>query len=762
MKCLLTIGFLCINILYMNAQHTLYSNIFDEFQKPIPAVTVRLLSSDSVFIKGEVSNEKGEFQFNNVKVGQYILAFNSIGYENLFLNLDMPNSDYKLPSVVLKRDSIILDAVTVTGSSMIRKKDHLLVIPDKKQIKHAFSGFDLLYNLMIPGLTVNKKNKTVTAVTGDAVFYINGVKADIREIQNLQPKDIEQVEYYILPTKKPYTGDPASINYITKVRKTGGYITLDGEQNIGYFKGDYNINTKVVSNNTTYSIWGGHTMQSYDGIQTEKQEQMLFPSNTINRKTSNNGSDYCNNQQYAQFKVANDNQKRILTATASIIRDMTPHDNQAELLIYNEGNALSSIDESDSKNIRSTLKLDGRFNLNKKSQLNVWINGGYSKNEYKRSYIEEELHSFTETNEDLYSFDGGIAHQYDPNESNSFYSRIHHFHNISSSHYNGDFNSWQHLWTAETMFQFMYIHNFGEKTKLMISPIVTWLNYKLHGYDLSSSWNMRMNTWIVHNINSKQMIGCGYNLGTTQPNIGYLNSVSQSIDFYRIKRGNPYLDNTKMHVWYALYEASLHRLFHLQCVLWYTKDVNNIYTNYYVDGNKLIESYASDDSYNTVKADVSISSRISDNLRVNATYNYKYMYVPNKSNLKEHSHKASFDVNYFINSFTINAYAKTTEKILDEPTLAFIKIPATYGLSIRYSGKNWMAEVGTENPFTKHQHYREYADYGVYRYNQVQTSRIYQQTAYIKLAYTFDFGKKTSRESNSVDRSINSAILKAR
>ena len=138
------------------------------------------------------------------------------------------------------------------------------------------------------------------------------------------------------------------------------------------------------------------------------------------------------------------------------------------------------------------------------------------------------------------------------------------------------------------------------------------------------------------------------------------------------------------------------------------------------------------------------------------------MYVPNKSNLKEHSHKASFDVNYFINSFTINAYAKTTEKILDEPTLAFIKIPATYGLSVRYSGKNWMAEVGTENPFTKHQHYREYADYGVYRYNQVQTSRIYQQTAYIKLAYTFDFGKKTSRESNSVDRSINSAILKAR
>lgn len=73
-----------------------------------------------------------------------------------------------------------------------------------------------------------------------------------------------------------------------------------------------------------------------------------------------------------------------------------------------------------------------------------------------------------------------------------------------------------------------------------------------------------------------------------------------------------------------------------------------------------------------------------------------------------------------------------------------------------------MAEAGTENPFTRHAHYRESADYGVYRYNQVRTSRIYQQTGYVKLAYTFDFGKKTSREANNVDRSINSAILKAR
>ena len=79
-------------------------------------------------------------------------------------------------------------------------------------------------------------------------------------------------------------------------------------------------------------------------------------------------------------------------------------------------------------------------------------------------------------------------------------------------------------------------------------------------------------------------------------------------------------------------------------------------------------------------------------------------------------------------------------------TLVFTQTPASYGLSVRYSNRNLMAEAGTENPFIQQAQYREYADYNIYRYDQTQTSRIYQQTAYLKLAYTFDFGRKTSRD----------------
>ena len=110
----------------------------------------------------------------------------------------------------------------------------------------------------------------------------------------------------------------------------------------------------------------------------------------------------------------------------------------------------------------------------------------------------------------------------------------------------------------------------------------------------------------------------------------------------------------------------------------------------------------------------------------------------------------------------VQACASARGRSLDLGMMVDKKRPVSDGMSVRYSGSNWMAEVGTENPFTRHLYYREYADYGVDRYSQVRTSRTYQQTAYVKLAYTFGFGRKTSRESNNVDRNINSALLKAR
>ena len=44
------------------------------------------------------------------------------------------------------------------------------------------------------------KAGVLKAARGEATLYINGVKAELREIQNLRPKEIEKIEYYDIPS----------------------------------------------------------------------------------------------------------------------------------------------------------------------------------------------------------------------------------------------------------------------------------------------------------------------------------------------------------------------------------------------------------------------------------------------------------------------------------------------------------------------------------------------------------------------------------
>ena len=758
--CLLFLLFACSFAIHAQVR----GKVVDETGNAVPAATVRILTLDSVFVKGVVTDNDGNYKLDKIEPQVYILAVSYIGYENMSRKIEISGREQDLSVDTLKNDNVHLDEVTVVGSSFVRKKDHLLVIPDRKQIKHSFSGYDLLYNLMIPGLTIDRKNKTVTALTGTATLYINGVEADIKEVQNLRPKDIEKIEFYTLPSSGPFMGDAASVNYITKVRQTGGYVTVDGTQQFSYLNGEYNVATKISHGKTCYSVFGGYSMKEHDGYKNTQTEHLLLPDGNINRNTTNKGADYRNSQQYVQFKIANNTEKHDLSASASFVRDDTPHDDREELLQYDGGNAddrdTGSSTAKDNENMKVDARVDGVFRIAKKHQLKFRVKGSYARNTYIRDYTEGDRFSRTQANEDFYSFDGQLAYLYQLDKKNAFYGRVTHFHNITSSVYGGDYESHQHLWKGETLFQLDYTHQFSDRLMLMLSPGASWLNYRLRGNRVQRSLNLRMNTAFRYVMNKRNWTGLGVSYGNNQPDISYLNTSTQTVDFYQIKRGNPFLDNTRIFTVFAMYEGALHKLLNVQCRASYQVNTHNVYAAYYLEDNKLVSSYASDDSYNKATVELALSSRISDNLRAQVGFNYDYMYVPQKSGLHRNNYFGTFDVNYFVGAFVINAFAHTSKHVLDQTTLAFLKVPANYGLSLRFSHKGWMAEVGTENPFSKRLSYDEYADYGVYRYSKEQTSRIFQQTGYVKLAYTFDFGRKTSRDKNNVDRSINSAILK--
>lgn len=743
----------------MQAQNKLYGTV-ENNGKPLPYVTVRLLETDSTFVSGVTTDTLGKYVFSNIEKGNYLVALSSIGYKPAFIQIKMSDKNLEVPLVTLETENVVLGEVVVKGSSFIRKDDHVLVIPDKQQVKHASTGYDLLYNLMIPNIEVNKRTGTVSTFGGEVSLYINGEKADYRDVQSLRPRDIENVEYYDVPTGK-YANDVAAINYIVKKRQSGGYIFADGKQTIGYMAGDYNIGGKVAHGNTSYSFWGGHTMQKYKGSIVDKNETILFPDYTVYRNRETTAGNYRNNQQYMQFKVSNVNKKRNLSAQIALVRNETPSDENYGLLDYSGHYTYStrSTDSKQEQNLSPSLRLFGNFNIGKNQTLELTAKGSYTQNDYTRQYTENENNSLSDVKEDLYSFNFSANYNIKLQHQNSFGVDIRHYHNITSSTYAGDYSSWQHLWTGESMFMLNYSQRFGKHFTMILRPGLSWMNYKLHTEDVRRYCSLKTSSRFSYQFNKKQQLTLAADAGVNQPDISYMNNVDQTVDFLQIKRGNPFLDDMQLYNISLLYNGVFGKL-NVVGGPGYSIYTHNVSPIYYLEGDKLIGSYRSDGNIYGLGIILNISYHVTDNLRTKLAFKYLNVQTRKNYNINLDSYSAILDINYFLKDFSINLFGKIPTEKIETTTLIVTKSPATYGASVSWSHKGWYIEAGTENPFTRHSRYREHADYGVYQYNQVQTSRIYQRTGYVKLAYTFDFGRKTSRDKNDVDRSINSAIMK--
>ena len=176
--------------------------VYDESDKPVEYASVRLSSEDSKYIKGGVSTEKGVYFIDGLENGKYIISFSCVGYESRSIPFEISNDNNLNLNVNLKTTHTSLDEVVVTGDRFIRTADGLKIYPDKQQKKHSGSGFDLINNLMIPGVSVDVAKGSVRAFGGSVAIYIDGMKSDYREMQQLRPEDVESVEYMVAPTGK--------------------------------------------------------------------------------------------------------------------------------------------------------------------------------------------------------------------------------------------------------------------------------------------------------------------------------------------------------------------------------------------------------------------------------------------------------------------------------------------------------------------------------------------------------------------------------
>ena len=116
-KSILTMLLLLVSIASFAQERLVSGAIIDRDTKdPVEQVTVQLLKTDSTYVTGAISNEKGLFHLNAPENGKYLLKITSVGYKSTVKRVVIEqDKNLALGNVVVGADAIMLKGAVVTA-----------------------------------------------------------------------------------------------------------------------------------------------------------------------------------------------------------------------------------------------------------------------------------------------------------------------------------------------------------------------------------------------------------------------------------------------------------------------------------------------------------------------------------------------------------------------------------------------------------------------------------------------------------------------
>ena len=185
-----------------------------------------LLMQDTAQIAGTTTDNNGKFTLN-ADTGNYILELSYIGFETIRMALTV-NGDTHIGDILMQEGATELGEVVVESQAVIQKVDRQILLPSKEQMQASSDGVSLLQNLQIPRIVISPIDNSVKTLSDESVqLRINGVEASTADVKAINPKDIIRVEYHDQPGVR-YNGAAAIVDYIVKHRDTGGSLMLAG------------------------------------------------------------------------------------------------------------------------------------------------------------------------------------------------------------------------------------------------------------------------------------------------------------------------------------------------------------------------------------------------------------------------------------------------------------------------------------------------------------------------------------------------------
>ena len=203
--------------------------LLDKEGTPISYANVTLLASDTVFITGAISNDKGKFAFEELTLQATTVKVEFVGLEDYSAKIDLKKGNRKvdLGIITMYTQENELNEVTVSAaknaySFQLDKK--VFDVTDEVRMQGG-TAMEVLEQ--IPQVTVQAGGQVQLRGSGDVLILINGRRSGLtmnNALDQIDVENIERVEVVTNPSARfDAQGSAGIINIILKKNKDLGW-----------------------------------------------------------------------------------------------------------------------------------------------------------------------------------------------------------------------------------------------------------------------------------------------------------------------------------------------------------------------------------------------------------------------------------------------------------------------------------------------------------------------------------------------------------
>ena len=670
-----------------------------------------LLMQDTAQIAGTTTDNNGKFSLD-ADTGNYILELSYIGYETIRMALTV-NGDTHIGDILMQEGAMELGEVVVESQAIIQKVDRQILLPSKEQMQASSDGVSLLQNLQIPRIVISPIDNSVKTLSDESVqLRINGVEASTSDVKAINPKDIIRVEYHDQPGVR-YNGAAAVVDYIVKHRDTGGSLMLAGTNGLTLPGiGNYYLAGKVHFGKS--SLQAVATYAPYDIYWTRtNNETYHFSTGKIENNEVGEPTRYktypVNVSLNYNWTNGDKNMLNIRLRDNMAYTPYGPSDRDSRL--YQPTDSFEIHDHDKSSSQSPSLDIYYQHNLPHKQHLYFDVVGTYINTHSDRRFLQTPLRGSASTDTtdvisrvrgDKWSLIGEAIYE---KEWENIMLTVGARHNQQwvKNTYLGSTEATVNMTTAETyafaemrhrVDKFSYVVGIGVMHTLIDQAGQKQSNWIARpqltmSYDFGKGWFWKYKGYVS-----------GY-----QPSLSQLSDITQQIDKYQMRRGNPNLRS----VMYVSNEMELS---------WQSKHVNlNLWANYSYDHKPIMEEtfeeiidgspyairmYDNQRGYHKLNVSPSVQVKLLDNkLMFNITPFVKYMVSQGNNYNHEHvNYGVRGGIFYLLKGWRFFADVVTAQHNLWGETLTLGEL--THDIGINYNSEHFGFGIMMVNPFSPH------------------------------------------------------------